>query len=145
MKINYTSLVSLAFVIILCKSSYAQAEGERISQILPALTKPINCELALTYIDDALVKANSNKSNLIMIINKRKMTNVELARTRANNLKKYLRFRGFENFKVAVDFDFDGTGMEQIEIFVSGQSLYSLPIAPKDKLDLSVCVVGPKL
>jgi hypothetical protein len=125
--------------------AFGQTEREQTSQIskLPPFSQPVDCELALLYIDDALVKAHSSKSNVIFIVKMKNVSSFALARTRANNLRLYLRFRRFTNFQIALAFDTKEA--EQVELYVSGERLYSLPIKRNDKLDLGKCVIGTGL
>ncbi|WP_212577646.1 hypothetical protein, partial [Vibrio parahaemolyticus] len=93
---------------------------------LPPLSQPVDCGLILRYIDEALEKADLYKSNIILIIKIKDTRNFSLARTRSNNLKNYLRFRGFKDFEVAVDLD--PNEAEKVDLHVRGELLYSIPI-----------------
>jgi hypothetical protein len=109
---------------------------------LPVPVAPIECELVLRFLDDALDRAFKSDSNVIIIIKTKHPESTLLVRNRTANLRKYLKLRKFEHFEVAVDLD---PGVrDEVHIHVRGERLYALPIAAKDKLDLSVCVVGPK-
>jgi hypothetical protein len=116
--------------------------SEKYNRLPPAL-EPVNCESAIRYIDNALERANEKESNLIVIIKMKELKSFKLGRTRLDNVKRYIRFRGFKEFEVAVNLDADKT--EQVELYIQGELLYSLPIEGRDKLDFSVCVVGPKI
>jgi hypothetical protein len=104
---------------------------------LPALSKPVDCGLALRYIDDALSRAYQSKTPVIFIIRLKNGRNTTLARTRSTNLKGYVRFRRFDDFEVLVDMD--ASKAEQIDILLDGKLTYTLPINREDKLELSGC------
>jgi RNA polymerase subunit RPABC4/transcription elongation factor Spt4 len=93
-----------------------------------------NYELILRYIDDAVVKADSDKSNLIVIVEMKNAENYALARTRIKNLKNYFRFRKYENFEVVIDLETEEA--DRIELHVRGKRLYALPIRKKDRLEI---------
>ena len=145
MKIKFSLVILLILVGGMSGVVFGQTDREQNSQIdrLPSLSQTVNCEVALRYIDDAIEKANSYKSNLILIIKMKNVTSLALARARSNNLRKYLVYRGFTNFEIAVDANTNGA--ERVELYIRGERLYSLPIKKKDKLDFSVCVVGTDL
>lgn len=134
-------LISSLSGVALGQMGYKQTSEEY--NRLPIILETVNCEVALRYIDDALEKAHEKKSNLIVIIKMKNLKSLKLARTRLDNLKKYIRFRGFKKFEVEVNLDADKT--EQVELYIQGELLYSFPIKERDKLDFSVCVVGPKI
>lgn len=139
------SIGLMVLVTISCVSLAGQTALGQTSQSkrLPSPEGPVNCEDILSYIDDALGKANQSNSNVISIIKMHKRTKTAVAVNRINNIRKYFVFRGFKNFEIAASFDIDDA--ERIELHVLGERLYSLPIERDDKLDLSVCVVGPDL
>lgn len=111
--------------------------------LLPAPNDFVGCGLSLRYIDDVLDRAYKSESSLIAIVRMRLSSRgVSMARRRMDNLERYIRFRGFTNFNLAV-----GTrekGNDGIEFYVRGQHIYSLPIRPRDEFNLSICV-APKL
>lgn len=139
MKLNYSLIILLILFGAMSASVVGQTNSEKISQkdLLPPLSEPPTYELVLRYIDDALVKAFSSGSNLIVIVKIKKTKKFSSVRNGLNCLKNYMLFRGFKNFEVAIDPDTDGA--EQIELHVQGERLYILPLKKKEKLDLSVC------
>ena len=145
MKIK-TSFIILLFLLgatSIIVVGQTNTEKTSYDDLLPPLSEPPGCELILRYIDDVLDRAYLNNSNLIVILRMKNIKSITLARTRLDNLEKYIRFRGFTNFEVALDLD--ASEVEQFELFVQGERLYSIPIKEKVKLDFSPCVVGPKL
>jgi len=58
---------------------------------------------------------------------------LRLAEHRVKNLTNYMRFRGFKDFEIVTDIGPATT--ERIDIHVSGELLYSLPIDRKSKLE----------
>ena len=102
-----------------------------------SLSKPVGCGLMVKYIDEALAKAALYNSNIIFIIKMKNSKNHSLVRIRANNLKNYIRFRGFKDFEVAVDLD--SNKIETVDIYVRGELLNSIPIEKGSKLSFSNC------
>ena len=100
---------------------------------LPTQSQPINYGLMVRYVDDALARAFIRKSNVIVIIKTMRPKKLSLVLERVNNVKNYIRFRGFENFEVVVDLEASMT--ERIDIHVEGELLYSLPLDRESKLE----------
>lgn len=105
--------------------------------VLPPLSSPVACGLALRYIDDALARAFTSGATTIFVVRSKNVQNIALARIRTSNLRSYVRFRGFENFEIAVDLE--TSEFEQIDIFVRGELLYSLPLKSNDRLKIKNC------
>jgi hypothetical protein len=103
----------------------------------------VNCGLALRFIDDSLDRAYTSKSSFIAIVRMRLTSNTaSLARSRMDNLERYIRFRGFTHFQLAAGVNSGKS--DQIELYVQGELLYSLSIKKNDKFDLAACV-APKI
>lgn len=139
MRVRFSLVILLVLTGFMSGVVLGQTDREQTSQTerLPPLSQPVGCGLALRYIDDALAKANSYKSNIILIVKMENVRDIALARARSNNLRNYIRFRGFKNFEVAVDLNTNGS--DQVELHVRGELLYSLPIKRKDKLNFTGC------
>jgi hypothetical protein len=139
MKLGLFLVILLVLLGSMSDTVLGQKGREQRSQTdrLPPLSQPVDCGLILRYIDEALEKADLYKSNIILIIKIKDTRNFSLARTRSNNLKNYLRFRGFKDFEVAVDLD--PNEAEKVDLHVRGELLYSIPIKSGDKLDFSGC------
>lgn len=139
MKVRFSLVILLVLLGSISGVVLGQTGREQTSQTdrLPPLSQPVGCGLVLRYIDDALEKAGSYKSNIILIVKMKNVKDGALARTRSKNLKNYIRFRGFKNFEVVVDLDTNEA--EQVDLHVRGELLYSLPIKRKDSLVFSGC------
>lgn len=135
----FGSLVLIGLFSI-CAFGQTEVKESRFDRRLPATPKQINCEIVLRYLDEAMAEAHSNNSNLILIIDMKK-SDLKMAEARVNNL--YINLRVFQNYKFGINFD--SKESEKLELFVLGESLYSLPVKSKDKLDLTECVVGPEI
>lgn len=137
--------VRLLFVVLLVVTGFTSGavfcqtkpkvavQGDR----LPPLSRPTDCGLAMRYIDDALKRAFSDNSTIIMIVRTKNVRNAGLARSRSNNLRNYIRFRGFKRYEVVVDLDTNEP--DQVDIFVRGEPLYTLPINRNDRLSFLNC------
>ncbi|MER3478820.1 MAG: hypothetical protein C4287_23115 [Leptolyngbya sp. ERB_1_2] len=131
--IAFFPILWLLSSVALSQISYDKTERD----VLPSLSKPVGCGLALRYIDDALEKATSKQSTIIFIVRSRNPHDTALARVRSKNLRNYVRFRGSKNYEVAVDLaTYD---IERIDIFVQGELLYSLRIGKADRLKFTNC------
>jgi hypothetical protein len=96
---------------------------------LPALLQPADCETVLAYIDNALLRASSAGSNVIFITKMENGSSLSLARERARYIRAYLTHRGFQNYEIASDFE--GGGAPRVDLFVSGERLYSFPMTKR--------------
>ena len=134
MNVKFSLVVVLILMILISAEIFGQTDSEQKSQAdrLPPPSEPIGSGLLLRYLDDALDKAYFGKSNLIVIVKTKDIKNTGLARSRTKNIRNYIRFRGFTNFEVAADLN--SKEVEQVELYVSGERLYSLPIKRKNKL-----------
>jgi hypothetical protein len=132
---------SIGIFFILCLTSSAVsgqiAPKKPQPDVLPPLSKPVGCGLALRYIDDALSKAASSESTIIFIIRSSNVHDISLARVRSNNLRNYVRFRGFKKYEVVVDLD--SSDFERIDMFFQGELLYTLPLKRGDRLEFTNC------
>jgi len=97
---------------------------------LPTLLRPADCETVLAYIDNALLRASSAGSNVIFITKMEKGSSLSLAKARARYIRAYLTHRGFQNYEIASDFE--GGGAPRVDLFVSGERLYSFPMMKRN-------------
>lgn len=97
---------------------------------LPALLQPADCETVLAYIDNALLRASLAGSNVIFVTKMEKGSSLSLARARARYIRAYLTHRGFQNYEIASDFE--GAGPPRVDLFVSGERLYSFPMRKRN-------------
>ena len=108
---------------------HAQTPVDQTSKLpekLPALLQPADCETVLAYIDNALLRASLAGSNVIFITKMENGSSLSLARARARSIRAYLTHRGFQNYEIASDFE--GGGPPRVDLFVSGERLYSFPM-----------------
>lgn len=139
MKLTHYFVIAIVSFCCFSGTVLGQKKSETSSSAskLPPLSHSVGCGLMLRYIDDALEKADSSGSNIILVIKMKNIINLSLAQTRSNNLKNYVRFRGFRNFEVVVDLN--SSRADQIDLHVNGKILYSIPIKSTDKLNFSGC------
>ena len=118
---------------------FCQSESKVAAPVdlLPPLSRPADCGLAMRYIDDSLNRAFSDSSTIIIIVRMKNIKHTGLARSRSSNLSNYVRFRGFKRYGVV--FDLTANESDRVDIFVRGELLYSLPVKQNDKLSLSDC------
>ena len=103
-------------------------------------SKQADCETVIGSIDMALSKATKARSNVVVLVKSKRDAPISLNRARSKGLTRYFEQRGFSNFEVAVDLISNVS--DRVDIFVDGQLLFSLPIARKDNLDFTPCVIG---
>ena len=139
MKLGLFLTVLLALLGVMSHTALGQTDREKNSQtnLLPPVTQPAGCSLVLRYVDDALFRAPSYKSNVIVIIKMKNAKNLTLARTRSNNLRWYYRSSEVKNLEVVVDLV--SNDLDKIDLYVRGELLYSLPIKNGDKLSFVNC------
>lgn len=106
-------------------------------------TKPVNCEEAYFYINDALIRYNKEGKNNYLILVSKLGTNETSRRLNLNRIKT---LKGYiQNVKPYVKAIFvEGesvSGYGVIEIYLDGDLLYSLPIARGRNLDLRSCLL----
>jgi hypothetical protein len=137
MQIKFTDFLLVLIVGFAAAKSSAQENGPLFKDKLPEISTPASCSLVLRYIDDSLEKAARHDSSLILILKSPNLEFSGLPLIRTQNLKNYIKFRGFKNFEVVVDLTKNKS--DQIELHVKGELLYSIPITRYEKLIFTHC------
>jgi len=132
-------LLSIVLLVFLASSTYGQVTPSPSTEVLPALTGPVDCELVLKYVDDAIDRAKSTKSTLIFVLKTKKSTSVPVAMTRNRNFRSYALNRGYTAVEAAVDFV--EAGAERLDIYLLGKRLYTIPIRANGSFDPMRCWV----
>lgn len=135
--IKLSSAILFLFGLMSAVTSGQVSPDKSQPDLLPPLSEPVTCGLALRYIDDALIKASRDESTIIIIVRSRYVQKIKLARVRSHNLRNYFRFRGFNKHVVAVDLD--TCDFEGIDIFVRGELLYKVPFNSEDRFEFTNC------
>lgn len=134
-------IVMLCFFSLCSISAKAQNQDDKgdVQEKLPELKKPATCELALRYIDDAIVRmGKDSKTTLIIIVRmSEEEKSLKLSKARIKNIKDYLRGRGISNYEIALG---DGTkNYGTYDIYVQGSFLYSMPVGKGKEFNLLRC------
>ena len=132
-------LLSIVVLIFLDCSTYGQLDTSRTREPLSALTGPVDCELALKYLDDAIDRASSTRSILIVVFKTKKRTPVSVVMTRSRGLRLYAQHRGHLGVEATVDFV--EARAEQLDIYLLGKRLYTIPIKSGGAFDPMRCWV----
>lgn len=105
--------------------------------------KPVNCETAYTYINDALTRYSKNRNGYFIVIARlgNNETSRQLNLNRIKTIKNYiLRLKSPVMTVFAEEESVKGYGT--IEIYVDGKPLYSLPLEKGKELDLRTCLAA---
>jgi hypothetical protein len=131
------------FPLFLCSSAGALSQAiEKTDHVLEPPRRPVNCEMAQTYINDALIRYSKHNSGYLIVIARpgaEESSARRISQARLSSVKTYV-----SQFKTPIKTVFaEGAskpGFGAIEIYVNGDLLYSLPIAKREGLDLTSCL-----
>lgn len=144
-RVDTNLLVRITFLLFLLFSCWIIAlpqKSQKTNHVpLDPPQRPVNCETAQAYINDALILYSKDKSGYFIII--AKLGTGESARDinlgRLNSVRTYIY-----QFETPIQTVFaeagNKNGFGAIEIYINGDLLYSLPVAKRKILDLRSCL-----
>ena len=140
--INRPCFILVLFFIGMC-ATQSIAQRQSIDQVLDntlvPLAHPVNCELALRYIDDSINRSvKEPAAAFIVLVKSRKGETPRVTQGRKNEITWYLKYRGVSNFEVASSES--GARYGSYELFVFGRRIYSIPLTLNTSLKLRGCV-----
>lgn len=134
-------ILVLFFVCACSVQSYAQHQnGDRaLSNTLPPLAEPADCELLLRYIDDAITRSTVDpKASFIVLVKSKKGERARVSQNRVNGMRWYLQYRGLSNFEIAAT---ESSGKyASYDLFVLGRKIYSIPLRLNAVADFRGCM-----
>ncbi len=139
-----SKIIKISLLAMLCFGVSQVVNGQEAPPFESPKT-PVNCEMALSYVNDALVRYSSKTSNtdsfLIVIFRLGDGENFpNLNLKRMETLKSYIQsVDKKQNIKAVFAQGERVKGLGTIEIYMDGKLLYSLPIEKRRNLDITSC------
>ena len=139
----------VVFLLVVClvylQITQAQISQQQNKDDLPfdSPKKPINCETAYSYINDALIRYDKNKNGHFIVITRlgNGETSRQLNLNRIKTIKSYISKLKSPIMTVFAEGE-SIKGYGTIEIYVEGKLLYSLPLEKGKGLDLRTCLTA---